>query len=248
MGGKHRENHHVRREPGGPRFSPGHHPAETCRGCPPSGKPPAEPLGSITRHDILNKISIILGYLALSKKKCRDPEIASYLEKLETATQAIKSQIDFTRVYQDLGSHEPQWQNVETIIRSLQIPSRIRLEETGPCAEVYADPMFRKVFENFLDNTIRHGKNATCIRVLAQETPEGLVLTWENNGAGIPSAEKEQIFARGYGSNTGLGLFLVREILTITGITIRETGDPKTGVRFEILVPKGGYRPSEQSG
>lgn len=38
------------------------------------------------------------------------------------------------------------------------------------------------------------------------------------------------------------GLIFVREILSITGITIKEAGDPGKGARFEILVPKGTWR------
>jgi len=45
------------------------------------------------------------------------------------------------------------------------------------------------------------------------------------------------IFDKGFGKNTGLGLFPAREILSITGITIRETGEPGKGVRFEITAP-----------
>jgi len=68
------------------------------------------------------------------------------------------------------------------------------------------------------------------------------VVVWEDNGVGIMEEEKERIFERGYGKNTGLGLFLVREILSLTGIMISETGTPGTGARFEITVPKGSYR------
>jgi signal transduction histidine kinase len=39
-----------------------------------------------------------------------------------------------------------------------------------------------------------------------------------------------------------MGLFLACEILDITGITIRETGDPGKGARFEIKIPKGIWR------
>jgi signal transduction histidine kinase len=60
----------------------------------------------------------------------------------------------------------------------------------------------------------------------------------EDNGVGIPEKDKEKIFEQGYGKHTGLGLFLAKEILAITGISIRETGTPGTGARFEILVPK----------
>jgi len=42
--------------------------------------------------------------------------------------------------------------------------------------------------------------------------------------------------------NTGLGLFLSREILAITSITIRETGIPGEGARFEISCPPKAIR------
>jgi signal transduction histidine kinase len=64
----------------------------------------------------------------------------------------------------------------------------------------------------------------------------------EDDGPGIPEENKERIFEKGFGNNTGLGLFLTREILGITGITIRETGEPGTGARFELTVPPGSYR------
>ena len=69
-----------------------------------------------------------------------------------------------------------------------------------------------------------------------------LVITWEDNGMGIAEDDKEKIFRRGYGKNTGMGLFLVREILSLTGISIRETGVAGSGARFEIVVPEGKYR------
>jgi len=47
---------------------------------------------------------------------------------------------------------------------------------------------------------------------------------------------------RHVGKATGLGLFLVREILTMTGIAIQETGTHGRGARFEIVVPRGCFR------
>ena len=57
--------------------------------------------------------------------------------------------------------------------------------------------------------------------------------------------DKETIFERGFGKNTGLGLFLSREILSITNITIKESGEFQHGARFEMFVPKGVYRLSK---
>jgi signal transduction histidine kinase len=53
---------------------------------------------------------------------------------------------------------------------------------------------------------------------------------------------KEKIFERGIGQNTGMGLFLSREILSITRIEIQENGMPGKGARFEISIPRGGFR------
>ena len=82
----------------------------------------------------------------------------------------------------------------------------------------------------------------TVIRVTANEGKAGLTLVVEDDGIGIPENDKVRIFTHGFGKNTGLGLFLVREILSITGITIKETGEPGTGAWFEMTIPNGTYR------
>jgi signal transduction histidine kinase len=102
--------------------------------------------------------------------------------------------------------------------------------------------MLEKVFFNLFDNAVRHGKKVTTITVSCRQEPDGLIVIVEDNGTGIPAEDKEKIFERGFGKNTGYGLFLVKEILTITGITIRETGIFGEGARFEMLVPKNASR------
>ncbi|MDD1699758.1 MAG: PAS domain S-box protein [Methanoregula sp.] len=199
-------------------------------------------LSSITRHDILNKVSVLLGHLAQAKTRSSDPTMARYIEKLESAAMAIKEQIEFTRVYQDLGSHEPHWHNLDQVISRLQVPPLIVMHLELPHVEIFADPIFKKVFYNFLDNAVRHGQKVSTITVSAREVPDGLVITWEDDGVGIPAHEKEKIFSKDYGKHTGLGLFLAAEICSVTGITLKETGEPGTGARFEMLVPTGSYR------
>ena len=82
----------------------------------------------------------------------------------------------------------------------------------------------------------------TQISFSSGKSVEGLVITYRDNGAGISAEDKKRLFQRGFGKHTGLGLFLSREILAITGITITENGEPGTGVQFEITVPPGAYR------
>jgi len=199
-------------------------------------------LTGITRHDILNKVTIILGFLDIAEKRSTDPVMGNCFRNLESATKAIKSQIEFTRVYQDLGTNEPQWQDLEKCLPLQYVPADITLIADVREISIYADPMLEKVFFNLLDNSVRHGQRVTKIRVSSHQSKAGLTIIWEDNGVGIPSEEKEKIFERGYGKNTGLGLFLVREVLSISGINIKEKGVDGLGARFEILVPKGEYR------
>jgi len=71
---------------------------------------------------------------------------------------------------------------------------------------------------------------------------EGLIISVSDDGKGVPKNHKERIFERGYGKNTGYGLFIIRDILDITGITIQETGTAGEGAQFDLLVPKGAFR------
>ena len=79
-------------------------------------------------------------------------------------------------------------------------------------------------------------------RISSQESETHLVIVCEDNGVGITDEDKKHLFTRGFGKHTGFGLFLSREILAVTGITIIENGVPGKGARFEITVPKGEYR------
>lgn len=202
-------------------------------------------LNSITRHDVMNQVTVLSGYAQIAAMKKTDPVIAEYLERINTAAGTIARQIEFTKTYQDLGVKAPVWNRLGDMVARTDI--RLPVSFSGTCrgTEVFADTMLERVFFNLFDNAARHGVKATRVLVRCEKQPEGLVVFVEDDGIGIPDAEKEKIFHRGYGKNTGLGLFLAREILAITGITIRETGTPGTGARFEILVPPGSYRTVE---
>ena len=108
--------------------------------------------------------------------------------------------------------------------------------------QIFADPMLPKVFDNLYQNSLRYGGSIRQVQVDALETPDGLSIVWQDDGRGVPEKHKEAIFQRGFGNNTGLGLFLAQNILDITDITIKECGVEGEGARFEMLVPSANYR------
>lgn len=199
-------------------------------------------MSSITRHDILNQLTILLGNLWMVEEAEPGEDISEHLARVKGSADRIHRQIEFTRDYTDLGVRSPEWQRVSDALGTEGLHGLPVENEAGDLA-VYADPMLATVFSNLMDNTIRHGESVTrvCVRYHPGESGD-LTLIWEDDGAGVPAGEKERIFHRGVGKNTGLGLFLIREILGITGIRITETGEPGNGARFEMLVPRGMYR------
>nr|WP_232385615.1 response regulator [Methanoregula boonei] len=203
-------------------------------------------LSSITRHDINNQLQALSEYLELSKEVLADPAALSrYIANEERIAATIGHQIAFTREYEDLGVRAPVWQQLPEIIRlaGSQVPDNtIAFEFSTDHLEIYADPLLIKVFYNLFDNARQHGGGVTRITISPHISGAGLIITVEDNGKGIPGEDKPHVFERGFGKNTGLGLFLAREILSITGISISETGVPGTGARFEIAVPNEAFR------
>ncbi len=203
-------------------------------------------LSSITRHDIINQLLILKGYLVMLKSKTDNPVLLDYIGRSNQATRNIEHQITFTRDYQDMGVKAPSWYNVKSTIIGAKgaLPTNNVIVETVLSdLELFVDPLFEKVFYNLIENSLQYGgAQLKTIRISMLVQGDGLLLTYEDDGVGITDADKEHLFERGFGKHTGFGLFLSREILAITGISIRETGTAGTGARFEILVPKGAWR------
>ncbi len=203
-------------------------------------------LSGITRHDINNQLAVLQGYLTLLEKKQPGLSHNEYFQKAATAAERISAMIRFTKEYKAIGLNAPVWQDCHTLvdIAAKQAPlGKITVKNDLPAgAEVFADPLIVKVCYNLMDNAVRYGGKITTIRFYEMERDGNQVVICEDDGGGVPVEEKEKIFERGFGKNTGLGLTLSREILDITGITICETGEPGKGARFEMTVPKGAYR------
>jgi PAS domain S-box-containing protein len=205
-------------------------------------------LSSITRHDILNQYTAIMAHIELARRLTSESPVLDRLQAIERSARAIRSHIDFTKDYAELGTQAPQWQNVAAIVRDLDIAKGIAhlvMTERAQRLEICADPMLRKVFHNLLENSVKYAARPTRVRLDCQMIDGHLRLSYEDVGPGVPADEKKKIFDKGHGKGTGFGLFLSREILAITGITIIESGRPEQGARFEMVIPPGYFRSLE---
>ncbi len=204
-------------------------------------------ISRLTRRELTNELFVLNSYLELATQEAHGQErIIESIQKCELAARSISQITEFARDYQDLGEKPPAWQNVKmTLLFGLShvsmrdVQHSIEMENL----EIFADPLLEKAFQGLFENSLAHGGHVTRIRAWHTATPEGVTIFLEDDGTGIPYERKEQIFLHREGSITMIrGLFFTREILSITGLDIRESGEPGKGARFEITVPNGMYR------
>jgi len=210
-------------------------------------------LSGLTRHDVHNQLAVILSSVDIMQDAgCGkdDPVCRSAISAIGRAAETIRQQVAFMKDYEDIGVHQPLWMNARSAfdaaakVAPLNRPG-VRIDADGADVDIYADPMFARVAHNLVDNSFRHGgEYLSSITVRAEQVPEDgtLRITYEDDGDGVAMVDKERVFEKGVGSNTGYGLFLTREVLGITGITIHEAGSPGGGARFELIIPEGGWR------
>lgn len=208
-------------------------------------------LTGITRHDLLNQLTALQVYHDLLEHHCHGDEMATeYLKNIEIILGNIGDQIDFTKEYEEMGVRRPDWQNISELAAGIAAEpffAGISVKVETPGLLIRADPLICKVIYNIFENALRHGCRVTeiVLRFYIADDGQG-VLVIEDNGEGIPATMKDRIFEKGVGKNTGFGLFLSREVLSLAGITIRETGEEGMGARFEMVLPPGSWRFEEK--
>jgi PAS domain S-box-containing protein len=203
-------------------------------------------LFSITRSDILDQLSVIMNSLERAQLKNTQEAMQAFFDSTIGSVESIRNQIEFFRLLQEHGLVTPKWQHVShsfedaaALLPAHAVDIRSEMDDF----EIYTDPLLPRVFFNLMENSLKYGgRRLTGIRLSAMISGDSLHIIYEDNGYGVLPDEKLKIFEFRQGSATGMDLFLVREILGFTAITITENGEPEKGVRFVIVVPKNKFR------
>jgi signal transduction histidine kinase len=177
--------------------------------------------------------------------RCSDSTCSGYINRIRTLAWNVARQLFLTESYKDLGTTPPAWTSIRQVFASSRLvpeTSGISIRIWAERLEVYADPLFADVLIHLVENSLRHGRTVKNILVTYHETPEGLDLSIRDDGAGIPAAKKDGIFEYDAGGQAGIGLFICRQIVEVTGMTLREIGTEGSGAWFVIHVPAGKYR------
>lgn len=202
-------------------------------------------LSTITRHDVRNDLMVINGHIHLADSESDPTKINGHLAKIKTASARMEALIDFAKTYQNLGSEPPGWYRVDDMfegaLKQLKLVNVTTSASVGDL-KIFCDRLVERVFYNLIDNSLRHGGHVSHLGIEFHVSEAEATLVYFDDGVGIEDNDKARVFERGFGKNTGLGMYLTREILAITGMVITEKGRAGQGVRFEIKIPRNMYK------
>jgi signal transduction histidine kinase len=207
-----------------------------------------ERFASVIRHDLQNPLNVISGFTDLAMETGEPAE----LERISSAADRMEAILEdlhtLVREAADLGEREPVAVS-ELVARAREtVDTGEATVEVGDVGVVEADPSrLRQAFENLIrncvehgstgdrtgaDGTVEHADGGVSIRVSA--TADGFAV--DDDGPGIPEADREAVFEEGYtdGGGTGLGLSIVRTVIEAHGWSVSATESPLGGARFEV--------------
>ena len=181
----------------------------------------------------------------LRKKMGSSVDIANKLRMIERACKDTEEILEFAKTYEQLGAEELNYVNVDKTLQEAMMlfSSSLNIEVINDCQglAVLADSFLRQMFYNLIDNSAKHGKKVTRIRIYYEKSEQDqLKIICKDDGVGVPLMNKLQLFQEGFSTNgtSGYGLFLIKKMLEVYGWTINETGEPEKGAQFIITIPK----------
>ena len=211
----------------------------------------------VLSHDLRTPLAAIaagLGALGMTENKPdrRELIISRMSSSAKRMERMIRDLLDLTRVR--LGGAIPltrQKADLRQIceavmeeLRTISPESVLRLEMRGSIIGVWDSDRLAQVISNLLGNAIQHGEG-TPITLTAHEEGDKVAVAVHNGGQPIPAAAIPYIFeplSRGGVDDTagsiGLGLFIVRAVVSAHGGDISVTSSSSAGTTFKVILPR----------
>jgi PAS domain S-box-containing protein len=200
-------------------------------------------VGSLTRHDVRNKLTVIAGnsYL-LRRRLAGDPNALRQLEDIDAAVRRVEKIFDFARTYERLGSEELAYVDMKQVLKEAEsLFSDLKgIEIVNACngVTVLADSLLSQVFYNLIENSFKYGEKIKQIRVYYEDEGNQLKLIYKDDGVGISDDMRSSLFKAGGAKGAEYGLFMVKKICEVYGWTIEETGKQGKGTQFTMIIPR----------
>ncbi len=183
-----------------------------------------------------------------------------FLANIEEGTQKLKNLIDnilvISRLEQkvqifDCGVVEAEdliKENIKKLAAEYAVHIHLTSDLTPKTTIVFNKMAFFLIMKNLVDNSIKYSKHDVRILINLSHHKKWIKIVYQDNGSGIPPKMHRKIFRKFYrGKNrnisnvkgTGLGLYLVRELVKYHGGKIKILKNKeKQGTTFQIKLPQ----------
>ncbi len=207
-------------------------------------------------HDLSAPLKSVLGLLNIAKidkDKKRTPQYLEYIEesilKLE---EVIKSLISYSRNSRlEVKSEKLNIRElVEVVINELAFMAssqKIKFQNGIPDGQEIITDMQRLkiILHNLINNSIKYSdpqKTESIITISFERSAKKVTIIIEDNGIGIEANQLKKIFSMFYratekSTGSGLGLFIVKETLSVLGGKIKVDSEPGVGSKFKVSIP-----------
>jgi signal transduction histidine kinase len=214
---------------------------------------------SVASHELRTPLTAVVGYadLVLSDTPKDDPRHAMLTTAQRCARQLaglVDNLLDASRIEAGQLSVHPTSVDLDAVVAAvLEVvrvgaPKHTLIAAVGGARWVRADPdRLRQILMNLVGNAVKYSPAGGQVLVAARPGADGQVeLSVSDQGLGIPADELDRIFdpyqrvsstATRRIKGTGLGLFIVRNLVELHGGTIRVESVVGRGSTFAVSLP-----------
>lgn len=218
-------------------------------------------------HELRTPLTSVLGLaetLQLNRGQVTPEEHDELLARLtanaEKLDHLLSDLLDLDRL--NRGVMEPRYQHVRLdvlaaeVVQSMDHDGRTISVETEPVEISVDPPKVERIIENLVANSLRHTPVTAPVWVRVGAHGDGVLISVEDGGPGVPSEVRETIFQpfqRGQPPDparpgTGIGLSLVRRFAELHGGSAWVTDSPSGGASFRVFLPHAGEAPPRGGG
>lgn len=194
-------------------------------------------INKMLRHDILNKLQIVLSYIELYQEN----KNSEFLEKAKEAVKDCGVYIEKIRELERIVTSEKSSLKVvivrdvvEDVVRKYE--DRVKINVNGNCTAL-ADEGLYSIVENLISNAVKHS-GSDFVNVNLAEFDDECEIRVSDHGKGIPAEMKSKIFEEGvkYGSSggSGLGLYIVKKLVERYNGRVWVEDNKPTGAVFVV--------------
>ena len=171
-----------------------------------------------------HRLSILVGSILLLSK----------LENQQIPTGQTSYRLD-EQIRHSIVALEPAWEKKDVEFDV----------ELARAVYVGNEPMMRHVWDNLISNAIKFSPQGGTVRMVLENREEGLVFAISDDGPGISEEAQKHIFDKFYQADSshkqegnGLGLALVKRILSMENGKIQVTNEKNGGACFTVTLKR----------